>query len=542
VSDITIVYAILIAAVILFVSGKVPVGLVAIGVALALWATGILELEQALGGFGDPTVLFIAALFVVSEGLDATGVTTWAGQQLIDRAGTGRSRLVALTMGLVAVLTALISVNGAVAALLPVVVVMAVRLGRSPSQLLMPLVFGAHAGSMLALTGTPVNVIVSDAAIAAGGDGFGFFEFGLAGLPLLLACIAVVVVLGPRLVPVRTPASMPPDLSAHGRTLAAHYGLDAAPAAPAAPAAVDADGDPSHLDVATSYLGRDTGLMEVVVPPRSTLVGEAAFPGMVTDSGDLVVLAVQRQGEDLGPREVRLRPGDALLLQGSWEAIGRHSGDDQVLVVDSPEIVRRQAVPLGRGAGRAIAILGLMVLALATGIVPSAVAGLVAAGAMVVLRVLTPEASYRAISWTTVVLVAGMTPLSAAMTQTGAADVIASGLVSVVGDLGPTALLAGLFIVTAVFGQLISNMATALIMIPIAIAASTELGVSIEPVLMSLTFAASAAYLTPIATPVNLMVMAPAGYRFTDYWKLGLPLLGVTFLVAVFLVPVIWPF
>jgi len=540
VSDITIVYAILIAAVILFVSGKVPVGLVAIGVALALWATGILELEQALGGFGDPTVLFIAALFVVSEGLDATGVTTWAGQQLIDRAGTGRSRLVALTMGLVAVLTALISVNGAVAALLPVVVVMAVRLGRSPSQLLMPLVFGAHAGSMLALTGTPVNVIVSDAAIAAGGDGFGFFEFGLAGLPLLLACIAVVVVLGPRLLPVRTPASMPPDLSAHGRTLATHYGLDAAPVVRAG--AQTAAEEPRHLDVAAAYLGRDTGLMEVVVPPRSALVGETAFPGMVTDSGDLVVLAVQRQGEDIGPREVRLRPGDALLLQGSWEAIGRHSGDDQVLVVDSPEIVRRQAVPLGRGAGRAIVILGLMVLALATGIVPSAVAGLLAAGAMVVFGVLTPEASHRAISWTTVILVAGMTPLSAAMTQTGAADVIASGLVSVVGDLGPTALLAGLFIITAVFGQLISNMATALIMIPIAISASTELGVSIEPVLMSLTFAASAAYLTPIATPVNLMVMAPAGYRFTDYWKLGLPLLGVTFLVAVFLVPVIWPF
>ncbi len=160
-SDIAIVYAILAVAVVLFISGRVPVGLVAIGVALSLWATGLLPLETALSGFGDPTVLFIASLFVVSEGLDATGVTAWAGSQLIARAGEGRGRLVLLTMLLVAALTAVISVNGAVAALLPVVVVIAVRTGRAPSQLLLPLVFGAHAGSMLTLTGTPVNVIVS---------------------------------------------------------------------------------------------------------------------------------------------------------------------------------------------------------------------------------------------------------------------------------------------------------------------------------------------------------------------------------------------
>ena len=128
------------------------------------------------------------------------------------------------------------------------------------------------------------------------------------------------------------------------------------------------------------------------------------------------------------------------------------------------------------------------------------------------------------------------------MTQTGAADLIADALVGTVGGLGPYALLAGLFVVTAVFGQLISNMATALIVIPIALAAAGELGVDVRPVLMSVTIAASAAYLTPVATPVNLMVMGPAGYRFGDYWRLGLPLLGVTFLVAVFLVPVIWPF
>ena len=171
----------------------------------------MLDLEQALAGFGDPTVVFIASLFVVSEGLDAAGVTSWVGQELIARVGESRTRLIVLTLLLVALLTALISVNGAVAALVPVAVVLAVRLRRSPSQLLMPLAFGAHAGSLLVLTGTPVNVIGSEAADDAGVGRFGFFEFGLVGIPLvvgrklglpLLALFGVVAVL---LVPVFWP-------------------------------------------------------------------------------------------------------------------------------------------------------------------------------------------------------------------------------------------------------------------------------------------------------------------------------------------------
>ena len=167
----------------------------------SLWATGVLELDEALAGFGDPTVIFIASLFVVSEALDAAGVTSWAGQQLIARVGDSRTRLIVLTMLLVAVLTALISVNGAVAALIPVTVVLAIRLGRPPSQLLLPLAFGAHAGSLLALTGTPVNVIVSDAAADAGVGRFGFLEFGLVGVPLVAGTIAIVWLFGERLLP-----------------------------------------------------------------------------------------------------------------------------------------------------------------------------------------------------------------------------------------------------------------------------------------------------------------------------------------------------
>jgi di/tricarboxylate transporter len=260
---------------------------------------------------------------------------------------------------------------------------------------------------------------------------------------------------------------------------------------------------------------------------------------MVTESGDLVVLAVQRKGEDL-VGDVELAVGDTMLMQGEWGALEYHLDDPELLVVDQPSLVRRQAVPLGPGAKRALVILAAMVVVLATGALPAAVAGLVAAGAIVVSGVLTIDQAYRGIAWTTVILVAGMISLSTAMTTSGAAQTLADNLAAAVN--GPYALLVGLVALTFVLGQLISNMATALIVIPIAVSAAAELDVSPKPVLMAVCVASAAAFLTPVATPANLMVMEPGGYRFTDYWKLGLPLLALFGLVAVLLVPAIWSF
>jgi di/tricarboxylate transporter len=519
VSDSTITFIVLAAVVVVFVWDQVPVAVVALGVALSLWATGVLDLQQALAGFGDPSVVFIASLFVVSESLDATGVTSWAGQKLIAGAGESRTRVLVLMMLLCAVLTALITPNGSVAALAPVVVLMAVRLRRSPSQLLIPLAFAAHAGSLLVLTASPVNVIVSEASDDAGTGRIGFFEFALVGVPLVAGTIAIVVLLGERLLPTRTPRAATHDFSAHARTLVEQYGL--------APEDVK--------------LTRGSGVAEIVIPPRSELIGETVFPYQVTDSGDLVILAVQRKGEDL-PGENVLAVGDTLLLEGSWRALEHHLDDPDVLVVDEPDLVRRQAVPLGAGAKRALVVLAAMVILLATGAVPPAVAGLLAAMAIVVSGVLTIDQAYRGIQWTTVILVGGMIPLSTAMTDTGAAKTLADGLVDIVGGAGPRTLVLGLVLLTFVLGQLISNMATALIMIPIAISAAAELDVSAKPVLMAIAVASAAAFITPVATPANLMVMEPGGYRFGDYWKLGLPLLVLFAAVAVLLVPVFWAF
>ena len=602
-SDVAITFTIVVAIVLLFIWDQIPVVLVALGTPLALYFTGILDLGHALAGLGDPAVIFIASLFVVSGGLEAAGVTAWAGQLLIAKAGESRTRLLVLMMLLVALVTALISVNGAVAALLPVVVVAAIRLGQPTSQLLMPLVFAAHAGSMLAFTGTPVNVIVNEAAVNAGVRPFGYFEFALVGIPLLAGTMVIVVLFGRHLLPNRSGRALPADLSRHARTLIEQYRIadglfqlrlrSGSPYVGASATAIDlgefpglalvgaqtgdgggpvrgrtlAVGDilmvrgdaesaaklaiDKHLafrqedaagDVAETLFNRASGLAEVVIPPRSKLIGQAMFPGMVTESGDLIVLAVQRRGESQGHDETVLAAGDTLLLQGTWKALDEHLADPDVLVVDSPELVRRQAVPMGAGAKQAIAVLLGMVILLATGLVPSAIAGLSAAFAMVLLRVLTVEQAYRAINWTTIILVGAMMPLSTAMVKTGAAAAMAEMLVKIVGDSGPYALVAGLFVLTAILGQLISNTATAILIIPIAVAAATELRISPQAVLMSVNVAAAAALLTPVATPVNLMVMGPGGYRFGDYAKLGLPLLVWFFVVATFIVPIFWRF
>ena len=190
-----------------------------------------------------------------------------------------------------------------------------------------------------------------------------------------------------------------------------------------------------------TLFNRSSGLAEVVIPPRSGLIGTTAFPGMVTESGDLIVLAISRADVTLDAAKTELQVGDTLLLQGTWKALDERLTDPDVLVVNSPDLVRRQAVPMGPGATPAIIILLAMVVLLATGLVPTAVAGMLAAGAVVLSGILNVEHAYRAVNWTTVIMVAAMMPLSTAMEKTGAAQLMAEQLVAAVGDLGPYALL-----------------------------------------------------------------------------------------------------
>jgi di/tricarboxylate transporter len=487
---------------------------------------------------------------------------------------------------------------------MPVVVIAAIRLRQSPSLLLMPLAFSAHAGANILLTGAPKNILVSEALEDSGLPGFAFAEFALVGVPLLAGTMLIILLLGKRLLPAQGNARLPADFSRHAQTLVEHYGLTdgffhlrvraTSDLIGSLPTGIDLtqeqgrvelvtvqagrsgvargshpirEGDyllvrgeaeavarlcaSRHLaprddaddgDAAGALLNRSTGLAEVVIPPRSAFIGRAVHPGMTTEGGDLIVLAVQRGGVDLDPADPVLKAGDTVLLKGSWKALDLRLADADVLVVNSPDLVRRQAVPMGVGAGVAIAALAALVILLATGIVPPAAAALLCALGLIGSRIISVDECYRAIHWTTIILIGAMMPLSIAMVQSGAADLVARHLVALTGGGGPIVFLAGLFLLTACLGQIMSNTATTMLVIPIAMAAATSLGVSPRPILMSLCIAGSASFMTPIATSTNLMVMGPGGYAFGDYWKLGLPLMIWFFVMAVFYVPLIWRF
>ena len=213
-----------------------------------------------------------------------------------------------------------------------------------------------------------------------------------------------------------------------------------------------------------------------------------------------------------------------------------------MLVVDSLDVVRQQALALGPGSHKAIAILLLLILLLAFDVVPAPIAALFCAGAMLVTGVLTLPQFYKGIDWNTCIVIGAMIPLATAMTHTGAAALIGEHVIQILGGMGPRAVLAGLFLVTAIVSQFISNTSAALVMIPIGIATASELKVSALPLVIGIALGASASFLNPVSTAVNLMVHGPGGYHFGDYWKLGLIVTLWSLIVAVFIAPLYWKF
>lgn len=595
-SEASVSLIVLAATVALFIWNKLSVGLVAVISLLALYVTGLVDATAAVAGFGDPVVVFIVGLFIVAEGLDASGITGWAGQTLVRRVGMRRAGLVLGLTALAALLGAFVTPNGSAAALLPVTVVAARRAGVLPARLLMPVAFAASAGALLVLSGSTVNVIVSDALGDMTGEGFGFFEFTLIGAPLVIATILVCLVAGDRLLPHREPVEQTADLSGHldalleGYTLeqgfyrlrvprgSALVGSSAASLATADVTAialqrVDGASEPAEARLADddvlvlsgaaerierivadnglsvlsrpltrssriALLSDEGGLAEAVVPPRSRLVGERVFPGTVRNG--VTLLTVGRYGRSRGPRGTVLQEGDMLLLHGPWASVNDLSREDDVLLVSDPDLIRRQNAPLGRRAWLALGTLAVTIALLATGVTSPAICALIGAGLMVMTRVITPSQAYRAVSWQMVVLIGGLIPLSVAISESGAADVVADLIVAVVHGAGAHALLAVLFMVTLLLGQIISNTATVLIVVPIALAAGETAGVGPAPVLMLVAVAGAASFLTPIATPANMIVMGPGGYRFGDYWRLGIVLTAVWFAIALLLIPLIW--
>jgi di/tricarboxylate transporter len=282
------------------------------------------------------------------------------------------------------------------------------------------------------------------------------------------------------------------------------------------------------------------GLMEIVLSPRTTLAGKTLREIHFRSKYGLSVLAIWRQGRAYRSslRDMALRFGDALLLYGRRERLQVLGEEPDFLVLTEAA----QEAPRTNKALLALLIMAVVLVPVMLDLLPIAISALVGIVLMIVTRCLTMEEAYRAIEWKAVFLIAGMLPLGIAMEQTGAASFLAEGMVSLVGGLGPLAVLAGLFILAALASQVMPNPAVAVLLAPIALNTARDLGVSPYPFMMAVAISASAAFLSPVGHSANILVMGPGGYRFADYTKVGIPLTLVVLLVVLAVVPIIWPF
>ncbi len=594
----TTTFVILGITIVLFVWGRWSADGVALFSLLALALSGVIDTREALTGFGNPTVLMIAALFVVGEGLSQTGVTGWGGKKLLEAARGSKIRLLVVVMIGTALLSAFISNTGTVATLLPAVVAAAWAVGSVPSKFLMPLAFAANTGGLLTLTGTPPNIVVAQTLEQAGLRPFGFFEYGLIGVPLLVTAILYMALVGRRILPSRSADQRPVEVAADLADLAAAYSLaenqfrlrirsnssligkmlrEAALGPNYGAPVLRIEGRETSPDVLLRHndilvvrapsetidrllhelglgleppndapgeiVSKALGLAEVIPTPRSEYLGMPMAVGQISERFPVQVLAARRRGEAVVDSEaMTLEFGDSLLVRGTWEAIGELQSERRnFVVVGTPEAMANEFAGLRPRAGVAVAALVGMVVLMVSGVVPTVIATLIAAAAVVLGGCLSAREAYRSISWSSVVLIAAMIPMGVALEKTGGASLVAEGLVNTLGDLSPVALMAGVFLLTTGFSQVINNTATAVLVAPIVIHAAINLGVSPHPLLMIVAVSASTAFLTPIGTTTNILIYSPGGYRFTDYVKVGLPLMLLFLAVSLVLVPLIWP-
>ncbi|MFH1419660.1 MAG: SLC13 family permease [Planctomycetota bacterium] len=587
---IMLVLAVAATAVVLFVAGKRRFDVVALVVLSGLLALRLLRPDQALYGFASQATATVAAMFVLSAALVRTGLVQWLARHIDRLAGRTESRLILVLCLSIAALSAFVVNTATVAIFIPVATVLARTRGVSASRVLMPLSFASQFGGVCTLIGTSTNILVGALAVTYGLEPFGLFEFAPLGLVMCAAGVAYLMIAAPRLLPARKegaqqvdkyrladylaelrvkeksplvgatwrhgipPAERPAELIKLVRGESATWRPSDTPIQAGDVLVLHGDvqkiiemQDKFGLEIEPDVTVGDENLssdriklVEVVIPPRSSLAGRTLRSSAFARRFGCPVLAIQRRGRILRERlsDIRLDAGDTLLLQCDED-------DLEGILRTSDLIATNELTDLYVRKDRAVVALPVFVAALALvalKIVPIHVAAIIAAVAVIVGRCLTIEEAYRAIDWKVIFLLGGIIPLGLAMEQTGAARWLADRAMAPFADHGPLVVLAVLYITTAVLTEFMSNTAAAVLLAPIALSLAGVMEVSPRPFLVAITFAASTSFATPIGYQTNTMVFAPGGYRFTDYTRVGAPLNLVFWALAVWLIPLLWPF
>ncbi len=590
--EIGLTLGIIVFALVLFATEKLRVDLIALMVLLVASITGLVPKDEVFSGFANSAVITIWAVYIVSGGLFKTGVADILGTFILRLAGTGEARLIVVIMLVCGLMSAFMNNVGAVAVLMPAVIGISNQTKIPVSKLLIPLAFSSLLGGKMTLIGTPANILAQGILVERGLPSYGFFDITPIGAVVLITGIVYMVLIGRHLLPVRQTASDPQV----GRQLRAYIGevqvnqqsalvgknlfesrlgedydlnvlsvhrngdlitrlhrdfiiqpedrlmlegsaqnLFTAKEALNLSILDEPDIDLGDLDTDDSYL------FEATLSPRSKIAGRTLKEVRFRDRFGFTALAIWRHGDVLTERlrDIPLHFGDALLLQGPPERVATLNDGDEFLLLQHVDIERgerQKRAPLA--AGIMLLVIGLAIFT-DLGIATSMVIGSVL---MVLTGCLTMDEAYDSIDWRTVFLVGGMLTLGIAMENTGTARFLANLLLSTVGDLGPLALLAGIYLLSALITQPMSNAAAVVLMVPIAVDTAMGIDANLLTFVMAVVIGAATSFITPVGHKANVLVFGPGGYKFFDYTRVGVLLTVFLFIVSMIFLPIIWPF
>ena len=588
--QVAIVLALLVVALVLFSTERIPIEVVAILLVMALVLTNTLTAGEAFAGFGNDIVITIAGLFILTGGLARTGVIDLVGRRLHRTAGDSEFRILALIMFAAAFCAAVMKNTTTTAMFLPVVLGIAARRNMSPSKLLMPLAFGAILGGTCTLIGTSTNLAVSGALPRYGIQPFTMFELTRVGVIIVGVGTVYMLLVGRRLLPRRKSAESLTEQYHVRQYMTEVIVLDDSPLiskslaearigdeldltvlgilrgeqsriAPNPRERIRADDlllvqgrvedilkvkaeagieIKSDFELNDSFLeSKDTELFEAMVPRGSDFIGRTLKRLDLRKRYGVVVLAIDRHGVDLLSKisRVRLRFGDVLLIQANREQVERLAADGHILLLE--EVSEKQARP----EKRRWALLAFVVFLFfsLTHLVPLPIAVLLGVMILLASQSLRMSEIYEIIDWRLLILIACMISFGVAMEKTRADQYLADLIVRGTGQYGPVAVLAGFFLMTVALTQPMSNQAAALVMLPIAVKTALALGLNPRTFAVTVTYAASCSFLTPLE-PACVLVYTPGHYRFLDFVKVGSILTVAVFAIVVWLVPVFWPF
>jgi di/tricarboxylate transporter len=588
--DMMFVFGLVVVAVVLFMFERLPVGLVAVLVMVTLMVAGVLTTDEGLSGFSSHATITIGAMFMLSEGVRRTGALDQAGTLLI-RAGRGHPwRALLLMMLIMGAISALINNTAAIAIFIPVVMVVAQSVKMSPSKFLMPLSFASMFGGTCTLIGTSTNILVSDIAVKHGLAKISMFELSPVGLAFMAVGFAYLLTIGHRLVP---PRRRPDQMSGYqlnkyitdvvvledspliGKPLREDKTLTSAHleivdvfrngkeiptkivyiepragdvlrihgSATQVDRILEQDGLAlrGHPDWAQGELEKgDHVLVEAVVGPDSNLVWQKVSDVGFPERFKAVPLAIQRRGsmKRSGLEDFRLHAGDCLLLAIDSDEIETLEKDSALVLVSqvSHTRFRSDQMPV------ALLVIAGVVAATALNLAPVAVSALAGVLVMTLTGCLKLEEGIQSVNWEVIMLLAGMIPLGLAMEKTGAAALLAESLIGWLGAWGPHAVLSGLLFVTMMLTAILNNQASAVLLAPMVIEMGHAMSVDPRAFLIAVTYGASLSFITPVGYQTNTMIYGPGRYRFSDFFRVGIGLNILLWVVGSLLIPLVWPF